>query len=82
MRLGYNVCMDRRKRMISKRRTKQRKVDDGLSLSRSSDQTWATGGKLVFKPGSACIAGCWFPKGHNKAKDQQVEEPSAPGDQP
>jgi len=74
--------MDRRKRMISKRNTKQRKVDDGRSLSRTSDQTWASGGKLVFKEGTACIADCWFPKGHNKAKEDQVAEPASPAEQP
>lgn len=74
--------MNRRKRTISKRNRAQRKVDSGESLSRSSDQTWATGGKLVFKPGTACIADCWFPKGHPKAKDGQVEMPTSPAGQP
>jgi hypothetical protein len=71
--------MDRQKRMIQKRKTKQRKVDEGLPLSRSPKHQGdpiPTTSKLIFKPGTAGIADVWH------AGNKDVPAPAAPEEQP
>ena len=77
--------MDRRKKMIQKRNAKQRKVDAGADLSRTGywgagrggieDNRPEMGSKLIFKPGTASIAGAWQP-------GRPGDPPAVPGEQP
>jgi len=64
--------------MIQKRRAKQRKVDQGLPLSRAPAQQGrpAFGTRLIFKEGTAGVVGEWVPGTKGK------ERPPSPEDQP
>lgn len=73
--------MDRRRKMMQKRRAKQRRIEDGLPLSRNprpdaEEARIPTSAKLVFKPGTAGIQSIWV-RGKSEG-----DPPPAPEDQP
>lgn len=70
--------MDRRKRMIQKRKAKQRKVENRIPLGRTeTEATLSDRAVLMFKPGTAGIGNVWLPGTKDGA-----ERPPAPEDQP
>ncbi len=73
--------MDRTRKMMQKRRAKQRKIQDGVPLSRNprpdaDDAAIPTSARLVFKPGTAAIQSVWV-RGKSEG-----EPPPAPEAQP
>jgi len=70
--------MNRRNKMIQKRESKQRKVENRVPLGRTeAEATLPTNARLMFKPGTAGIGNVWLP-----GLAEGVGAPPAPRDQP
>lgn len=67
--------MDRRRKMMKKRRRKQKLSEDGMLPDPKTETEWPPGTKLIFKEGTAAIAGRWKPGDEGEAPPRFEEQP-------